>query len=76
MAQRYLITTPAGKQYFLVYDEDTDRAAVVKEKVLDCWTDYCEKNWLNYKAGNKSCPEMKVKWLLECCANYLGPTEQ
>lgn len=71
MAQRYLITLPNGTKHFQVYDRDTDRCQTVQEIVIDHWESYCNHNWLNYKRDDNFCPEMKVKWLLNGCGNYL-----
>ena len=56
--------------------EDRSETEKLVQSVLDKWTGYCDRNWLN-DSGDLYSPEIKVKRLLDALAYYmlLGHTE-
>ena len=56
--------------------EDRSETEALVQSVLDKWTGYCDRNWLN-DSGDLYSPEIKVKRLLDALAYYmlLGHTE-
>lgn len=68
------IPLPTGTRFKLYAAPDQDRVAILKELVLDYWSDYIEEHWLDDATasdGTLSTGETRVKRLLDACGTFL-----
>lgn len=68
--KRFTVYLPNGKTETILYDENTDKKAIV-ERLTHEWEDFCMKNWLNSAEKGLMTAEDRVKRFMNCLAEFL-----